>query len=439
MNANGSQLFDFKCGSLNEFILFAESHPLLLWSFPNGNTALHFAVKYGRGDIVDWLLDQVEAMAESSPEAVDLLYITNYAQENIFELSASKHIVELFEHLVLTSHKLGRKLAAKELHHVMATILRHGQVYNFRFINTLYEYYDIARDFVSLSGNALQFVCSYSDCSLEMVQLLLDLRMNVNTISFHQHLPPLHLAINNGNIQLVKFLLRNKADVNYRNPYPGVAYPTAMLLACSQNLDQIARLLYQHGANLNGATELGCFVLFHELGSHFQTFRNQITMNEAKALSELDIFPGFADYDTGVDHIFENLNDDQMRLVFQSEMCIPPLILAKRSTAIYKDYPSDVSVDFFYAILNIGLSIKLSTKQVLLRVLRFACEKNDEQFVRFLLKWESQDGKNIANVIFTAGFARSPFLDWLSRHPVKQEIKQLVLDFIAANEESQLV
>ncbi len=64
---------------------------------------------------------------------------------------------------------------------------------------------------------------------------------------FNQNCQPLAWAVRDGNIEKVKFLLQNGADINGFNAY----YDVALIKAINDNQIEVAKLLVASGANLN--------------------------------------------------------------------------------------------------------------------------------------------------------------------------------------------
>jgi ankyrin repeat protein len=99
---------------------------------------------------------------------------------------------------------------------------------------------DVGKGIVELNNNIEQ------GAEDEVNRLLVDCQISPN--DFGTHLPPLHVALNKGNTELMKKLLDNGADVNAKKSEDG---NTGLHIAAEQGNKMIVDLLLKKNADVN--------------------------------------------------------------------------------------------------------------------------------------------------------------------------------------------
>ncbi len=132
---------------------------------------------------------------------------------------------------------------------------------------------EAARRFVSLYPDSAyaEFFDAVEHDNEKIVKALLDGGVNVNKLSVKTS--ALHIAVKHGNLAMVKLLLSYKADPGINSEYkPLLRITNFSQTATAENIPAIARLLIEHGDNVNstdfrGETPLLCAakIGFYEL------------------------------------------------------------------------------------------------------------------------------------------------------------------------------
>ena len=83
---------------------------------------------------------------------------------------------------------------------------------------------------------------------IEIVKMLLDRGADVDAINLY-NVTPLHIAVESKKVEIVELLLNHGACVNARNCNSS----TPLLLAAKEDSEEIVKLLLKHGADVNSA------------------------------------------------------------------------------------------------------------------------------------------------------------------------------------------
>ncbi|XP_024871481.1 uncharacterized protein LOC112454357 isoform X3 [Temnothorax curvispinosus] len=208
----------------------------------NSWATLHFAAKGSSPEVIKFILDQNLSVDVKDINGQSPLHIAAaHGRKNIVEffIKAGLHVDDLDNSLKTPLH-----VAAQNGHKDTVVVLLKNKA------NT------IAKDETGLSPLYHAIMNNHIAVAKILFKKYVNVDINENIDGF----TPLHVAAKGGHLELVNFLLQNKADVNARNDM----YSTPLHGAASNCLEVVSALIL-NGANVNarsisGITPLHCAV-----------------------------------------------------------------------------------------------------------------------------------------------------------------------------------